>query len=75
MHAMEKAALDDPFLAEAMEGFEGMKDKEWNNQLAALRAQIAEKGSVAKIIPLHKTKNNWWKTAAAILILGARYCY
>ncbi|MEO6252073.1 MAG: TonB family protein [Ferruginibacter sp.] len=70
MHAMEKAALDDPLLAEAMEGYEGMKNKEWKNQLVALRKEIEDKGSVAKVIPLHKRKNNWWKTAAAILILG-----
>lgn len=70
MHAMEKAALDDPFLAEAMEGYEGMKDTGWNDQLTALREEIAGRGSVAKVIRLHKAKNNWWKTAAAIFILG-----
>jgi len=71
MHAMEKAALDDPFLAEAMEGYEAMKGKEWNNHLIALREEIAGKGSVAKVIPLHKSKSNWWKAAAAVLIIGA----
>ncbi len=71
MHAMEKTALDDPFLAEAMEGFETMKGSNWNDQLAALRKEMAEKGSVAKIIPLHKTKNNWWKMAAAVFIIGS----
>lgn len=71
MHAMEKAALDDPFLAEAMEGYEGMKGREWNNQLVALREEIADKGAVAKVIPLHKTKNNRWRAVAAVLILGA----
>ena len=70
MHAIEKAALDDPFLAEAMEGYEAVKDKEWNNQLVALREEISNKGTVAKVIPLHKTKNNWWKAAAAVLIIG-----
>lgn len=70
MHAIEKAALDDPFLAEAMEGYEAVKHKEWNNQLVALREEITSKGSVAKIIPLHKSKNNWWKAAAAVLIIG-----
>jgi len=70
MHTMEKAALDDPFLAEAMEGYEGIKDKEWNNQLVALREQIQAKGAVAKVIPLHKTKNDWRKIAAAVIILG-----
>lgn len=71
MHAIEKAALDDPFLAEAMEGYEAVKDKEWNTALVALREEVAGKGAVAKVIPLHKTKNNWWKAAAAVLILGA----
>lgn len=70
MHALEKAALDDPFLAEAIEGYEGMKNTEWNNELVVLRSKIQEKGTVAKVIPLHKSKNNWWKTVAAILILG-----
>ena len=70
MHAIEKAALDDPFLAEAMEGYEAVKDKEWNNQLVALREEISSKGAVAKVIPLHKTKSNWWKAAAAVLIIG-----
>jgi TonB family protein len=70
MHAIEKAALDDPFLAEALEGYESMKEKEWNNHLVVLREEIAGKGTVAKVIPLHKSKNNWWKVAAAILIIG-----
>lgn len=71
MHQLEKAALDDPFLAEAMEGYEGIKAAAWKNQLVALHEQVEAKGTVAKVIPLHKTKNNWWKAAAAILILGA----
>ena len=71
MHAMEKAALDDPFLAEAMEGYEAVKDKEWNNQLVALREELSSKGAIAKVIPLHKSKNNWWKAAAAVLIIGS----
>lgn len=70
MHAIEKAALDDPFLAEAMEGYEAVKDKEWNNQLVALREELSNKGAVAKVIPLHKSKNNWWKAATAVLLIG-----
>lgn len=71
MHAMEKAALDDPFLAEAMEGYAAVQNKEWNNHLVALREEIANKGTKAKVIPLHKSKSNWWKVAAAaVIILG-----
>jgi hypothetical protein len=71
MHTMEKAALDDPFLAEAMEGYEGRQEKDWNNHLVALRQQVSEKGSVAKIIPLHKSTGMWWKIAAAVFVIGA----
>jgi TonB family protein len=71
MHAMEKAALDDPFLAEAMEGYKSVKDKEWNNHLVALREEISAKGAVAKVVPLHKSKNNWRKVAAAVLIISS----
>ncbi len=70
MHAMEKAALDDPFLAEAMEGYEAVQNKEWNNQLVALREEITNKGTGAKVIQLHKSKGNWWKAAAAVIIIG-----
>ncbi len=71
MHAMEKAALDDALLADAIEGYAGMPDNKWNNQLQELHAAIADKGAVAKVIPLHKPKNNWRKLAAAIFIIGA----
>ncbi len=72
MYAMEKAALDDPFLAEAMEGYESMKGKDWKDQLAAVKKQIAEAGSEAKIISMHRsTGSKWWKTAAAVLVIGS----
>lgn len=70
MHAMEKAALDDPFLAEAMEGYEAAKKQDWNKQLAVIREELNSKGTSAKVIPLHKRKNNWWKAAAAALLIG-----
>lgn len=70
MHTMEKAALDDPFLAEAIEGYHEMKDRKWKDALLLLRTQIENKGSGAKVIPLHKSNNNWWKMAAAVFILG-----
>ena len=70
MNAMERAALDDPFLAEAMEGFEMMKNEPWEQQLNAAHLKVQEGDSEAKVIPLYKSKNNWWKAAAAILLIG-----
>lgn len=68
MHQMEKAALDDPFLAEAMEGYGAMPGKEWEKQLAAASRQIA--GSNAKVVAMHPSTSQWWKAAAAVLVIG-----
>ena len=37
MHAIEMAALDDPLLAEAMEGYDLMEQKDWSKELADLK--------------------------------------
>lgn len=71
MHEIEKAALDDPFLADAIEGFEGMKEKEWRRQLITLHQHFKESSFSAKIIPLKKkAAYKWWKAAAAVLLVG-----
>lgn len=70
MHAMEKAALDDTFLAEAMEGYDGMQDKEWATHLAALKTHFAQaqKAPVVSMLPAAK-RFPIWRAAAAILII------
>ncbi|CAN5432704.1 hypothetical protein BH11BAC3_BH11BAC3_11020 [soil metagenome] len=69
MHAMEKAALDDAFLAEAMEGYAAMKETDLQPQLAILRRHF-DKTATAKVIPLNPPKHfKLWKTAAAIAII------
>ena len=70
MHAMEKDALDDHFLAEAMEGYEAMKAVNLDPQLLALHRHFEEEKEAAKIIPLTRSGNTWWRVAAAILIIG-----
>jgi TonB family protein len=70
MNAMERAALDDPFLAEAMEGYAAMQTDAWKKQLGALKQSFAQPQTGAKIIPLTKKKNSWWKAAAAVLVIG-----
>ncbi len=69
MHAMEKAALDDPFLAEAMEGYGVMKNETCANELDELRAKFQQKkDSDALVAPITKSFK-WWKAAAAILVI------
>jgi len=71
MHAMEKAALEDPFLADAIEGFDLTK-KEYdndaiNNDLIQLRNQIAEKANTGKVRAIASFR--WWRVAAAAIVL------
>jgi hypothetical protein len=69
MHAMEKAALDDPFLADAMEGYEAMNGKELQQQLNEAKAQIAAKENTKKATPVI-TVFKWWHAAAAVIVLA-----
>jgi TonB family protein len=67
MHLLEKQALDDPFLAEALEGYEKNKPDQ-RQQLTDLNEQlnrrVASKPSGGKIVNLYR-----WAAAAAIIIL------
>lgn len=77
MHALEKAALDDPFLAEAMEGYAHLHQPV-EADLAELRARLRErvesKGS-APLVPIpgmeKSGRSPWWRAAAAAILLGA----
>ena len=68
-HALEKAALEDPFLAEAMEGYAGMPDLSVAPDIAALKQRLGEKNAVDKIIPMRKYRV-WWSAAAAVLLVA-----
>ncbi len=69
MHDLERAALNDPFLADAIEG---MSQHGNNEQFAAdvqeLNARLNERVRRKRIVPI--TINNlWWKIAAVFLIV------
>ncbi|MEP6748717.1 MAG: carboxypeptidase-like regulatory domain-containing protein, partial [Bacteroidota bacterium] len=78
MHAMEKAALDDPFLADAMEGYEVYGNQrpasiqnEVNDLQKRLATRVDEENKAAPVI-----KFAWWKVAAAVLLfIGAGWIY
>jgi TonB family protein len=63
MHALERQALDDPFLAEALEGFE-LHAPDQRMQLADLDKRLAKRVAPAKrkVIPLYLR----WAAAAAV---------
>lgn len=67
MHAMERAAMDDPFLADAMEGYSTANPQTVSNDLAELRERLQEKSSGARAVPMYR---RWWRIAAVIILLG-----
>jgi TonB family protein len=69
MHALEKAALDDPFLADALEGYAASKVNV-HADVHALKKRLEERVKGAKIIPLTKggRKNYVWLRVAAMII-------
>jgi hypothetical protein len=67
MHAMERAAMDDPFLADAMEGYSTANPQQITNDLAELRERLQEKGSDKKVVPM---RTKWLRVAAVIILLG-----
>jgi hypothetical protein len=72
MHAIEIAALEDPFLADAIEGFEMAmtegKEYSVNTSLTQLNKQFDTRiEKPAKVQSI--TQSRWWQFAAAALIL------
>ncbi len=75
-HALEKAALDDPFLADALEGY-AVPGVNASADLSELQKRLEERTERTRVIPLAGGKTRsfpWLRAAAAIVILaGAGY--
>jgi TonB family protein len=68
MHAMEKAAMDDPFLADAMEGYKNIHLADAG--LDALKEKLDRRvGAVVPILNLKRKRFTWVRAAAAIIII------
>lgn len=67
MHKLERKALDDPFLADALEGIDGVSAREMSSDLAGLRDQLKTRTSGKAKTVSHGT---WMmRIAAALTIL------
>ncbi len=75
MHALEKAALEDPFLADALEGYMYSKDAE--KELGQIRIQLDEKRKQQKVFSISPlSPGAWWKIAAMFIVFaGAGYFF
>lgn len=71
MHAMEKAALDDPFLADALEGY-SVPGVNVATDMAELKKRLAQKTEEepAKVIPIAGSGRSFRWLRAAVLIIG-----
>src|SRR5580704_220406 len=73
MHEMEKAALDDPFLADAMEGLESSINRQGTGpihaDLAALQKRLEDRISGKRKKGILLLNPSWWQVAAALAIL------
>ncbi|MFI5133377.1 MAG: carboxypeptidase-like regulatory domain-containing protein [Chitinophagales bacterium] len=73
-HALEKAALDDPFLADALEGY-ATAGVNVTADIDELKKKLFEKTESSKVIPMNRRRSSafvWWRVAAmVILVAGA----
>jgi hypothetical protein len=68
MHAMEKAALEDPFLADAMEGLEAAPVSAIQADMQSLSKKLQQRVTPAKVVPM-RPERPWMAIAAASVIL------
>jgi len=76
MHAMERAALDDPFLADAMEGYLTASEKNIisKDDIPELKQRLAERIAEKDSAPV--IAFSWWKVAAIVfLLIGGGWFY
>jgi carboxypeptidase-like protein len=77
MHTMEKAAMDDPFLADAIEGMQN--NLSFTNDIEELKKRLAERVEEKNKIISISPNRLWWRVAAAVVVLlgttGLMYNY
>lgn len=69
MHALEKAALQDPFLADAIEGYERVELSTVESDLFEIRQSLASGNEDTRVIPM-RARKQWWKVAAMIILVA-----
>ena len=69
MHDIERAALQDPFLADAIEGYENRDKQQSEKHLNEITAAVQGNHKRAKIIAPFKRRRYGWIAAASVLFL------
>ena len=69
MHALEKAALQDPFLSDAIEGYREASSATAQQHLNEINAALRKAKQNSKVISI-KRNNQWLRIAAIIIVLA-----
>lgn len=70
MHELEKAALNDPLLADAIDGFYNAEQLTTQRHLNEIHAMLQGNTEEAKIIPMPPDKRLWLRNLVAASIVG-----
>src|SRR4051812_35075623 len=71
MHQFETALMNDPFLADALEGFSSADEAETTQHLAAIERSVTGNQPGAKVVALPVQKTRWWRVAAVVIAIVA----
>ncbi len=69
MHDIEKAALQDPFLADAIEGFQDVNLTTAQQHLNEINASLLKEKKESKVVAFNK-RTQWLNVAAIIIVLA-----
>lgn len=70
MHEMERAALEDPFLSDALEGYRTIGFEDARKDLDDISAAMLPPHQGAKVVAFATKLRYWWRVAAIIVLLG-----
>jgi hypothetical protein len=71
MHAFEKALMNDPFLADALEGYSDADVTLAEKNLAKIEDELTTYKEKAKVVPLKTRQKSWLQIAAVVLVIAS----
>lgn len=70
MYNFEKALMDDPFLADALEGYSLSDAALAGKHLSDIESQLSGRKEKVKVVAMPVQKTGWWKVAAVVLAVA-----
>ena len=71
MHDFEKTLMNDPFLADALDGFLSADANLAEKHLYEIESRLAGQKEKAKVVAMPLQKKAWWKVAAVVFFAAA----